>query len=80
MNASAVPMTDRDLSTLLLGVAHSWYLVRCNDDRCDACVFIRRVWWDTYNRLTADAMEDMMIVSMREEIMFPPTPPDEVRR
>lgn len=78
MNASAVPMTDNDLATLLLGVAHSWHLIHCNDDTCAPCVFIRRVWWDTYSRLTTETWDRMMDCSLREDILYPPTPPVEV--
>lgn len=74
-NPSAIPMADRDISTLLMAVAHAWPTIRCDDDDCQPCVNIRRLWWDTFIRLDPRYCELMYEDSAREGILFPPTPP-----
>jgi hypothetical protein len=74
-NPSAIPMSDRDVATLLMSVAHAWPIIRCSDDTCEPCLRIRRLWWDTFIRLDPHYCEIMFEDSAREAILFPPVPP-----
>jgi hypothetical protein len=70
----SLPMTEGDLSALLVASMLGDAETACTDPTCRGCQYFRRVWWDTYNRLTLVTTEKIAIVSMLNEVPFPPSP------
>lgn len=50
----SVPIHEDRLGALLVAFAKDAYTFGCQEDWCEACNPMRRVWWDVYNECTRE--------------------------